>query len=251
MWINSINHTNLKVASDLAPRHFISTDASSFFPLSVCFLFSSGGKKKNHQTLYGGFLRQSTDTLLLSAWRTFVIDQHPQFALFPGPHHSVFCTLSLYWLLHTLIVCLNSVLSCYKGRRLALGNPYGAELLCSIVFCAGYREAFAWFISEFGAVACHCKCQRTGHKGTGGAGGVKTNWFVFFLCSMRFWWGPCKQAHEIQSLRGLAGLSYLHKSWKQHSFLQFQWRWDRAFCHSKQATVWRKCLEVQWISLSN
>ena len=102
MWINSIKHTNLKVASVLAPRHFISTDASSFFPLSVCFLFSSGGegKKKNHQTLCGGFLRQSADTLL-SAWLAFAIDQYPQFAFFPGPHHSVFCTLSFYWLLYT------------------------------------------------------------------------------------------------------------------------------------------------------
>lgn len=45
MQINNIKHTNTKAASIIAPRHFTSADASLFFPLSVCFLFSSGGQK--------------------------------------------------------------------------------------------------------------------------------------------------------------------------------------------------------------
>lgn len=45
MQINNIKHTNTKAASIIAPRHFTSADASLFFPLSVCFLFSSGEQK--------------------------------------------------------------------------------------------------------------------------------------------------------------------------------------------------------------
>lgn len=209
-------------------------------------MFSFLGGWGNHQTLCGGFLRQSTDTL--SAWLAFNIDQQTSIPSSPSSQFpTALCSArSGSTDCSALIVCLNSVLSCHEDQRLALRNPCGVELLCSVVFCAGYREAFVWFISEFGAVACHCKCQPTDHRETGGAGGVKTNWFVcIFLCSIHFWWGLCKQGHEIQSWRALAGLSYLHSSWKQRSFSQFQWRRDRSFCHSNQAALWRKCLEVQ------
>lgn len=50
MRVNNIKHTNFKVASVLAARHFTSIDASLFFfsfPLSVCHLFSFFGGKKN------------------------------------------------------------------------------------------------------------------------------------------------------------------------------------------------------------
>lgn len=94
MQINSVKHTNLKAASVLAARHLISTDVSSFFPLSVCFLLSSGLQGGNHQTLSGGFLRRSTGSLL-SVWLPFAIDHHPPFAFFPGPHHTVLHTQPL------------------------------------------------------------------------------------------------------------------------------------------------------------
>lgn len=45
MQINNIKHTNTRAASVIVSRHFTSADASLFFPLSVCFLVSSGGRK--------------------------------------------------------------------------------------------------------------------------------------------------------------------------------------------------------------
>lgn len=113
--------------------------------------------------------------------------------------------------------CLHSVPSWYEGQRLALRNPCGAELLCSNVFYAGYREASAWFISEFGAVACHCKCRRMGCKGSGGAGGVKANWFV---CSF-----PMQYAllvGTVQTSLWDTVFECFSRSWKQHNFSQFQ-----------------------------
>lgn len=97
----------------------------------------------------------------LSACPAFAIDQCPQFAFLLVP--ATLCSArSASADFCTLIVCLNSSLICYEHQNLALRNPRGAKLLCSLVFCAGYRKAFAWFISEFRDVACHCQCQRSG-----------------------------------------------------------------------------------------